>query len=239
MLLIHSCEIPKKYTDKLKEVLPDLISLSLPKNSDLYPSIASHPDIFFFRINTDTLIHSPSVPGKILDDIRSHNIRLKESQKTPSGNYPDTASLNCVRAGRYILHNTKLTDDIIKREADNLGLTLIHCGQGYSRCSVVPVNDKAIITSDPGITKAAKKEGIDTLLVGPGDIDLPGERYGFIGGASGILPDGTILFLGDIKLHPDYKKMAEFLKKHQAGYIGLPGLPLYDAGSLIFFVEAR
>ncbi|MGB3242635.1 MAG: DUF6873 family GME fold protein, partial [Candidatus Omnitrophota bacterium] len=78
-------------------------------------------------------------------------------------------------------------------------------------------------------------EGLDALHVSKGPVLLPGEKYGFLGGTSGRMPDGTILILGDIDSHPDAPKIKAFMAKHNAGYIDLKGLPLYDAGGLFIF----
>jgi hypothetical protein len=208
--------------------------MPLDEIDTVYPSIASHPDIFFFQIDSGAMICSPLISAKLLSEISDCNIRVIYSQKDPRGDYPDTAKLNCARIGRFIFHNSAITDEAIKKAAEEQELTLVHCSQGYARCSTIPVRDGAIITSDAGIARSAIKVEVDTLLISPGNCVLPGERSGFIGGATGILPDSTIVFLGDISKHPDFMAIDNFLQKHGVGYIDLKALPLYDAGSLIF-----
>ncbi|MFH1855909.1 MAG: DUF6873 family GME fold protein [Candidatus Omnitrophota bacterium] len=234
MLLIHSAQIPAKYISKLKEFMPTLTLLPLAPFDNVYHSIVSHPDIFFFQINKNTLVHAPIVAGEFIKKLKNTAIELIPAEKNPAGTYPATASINAARVGKYIFHNTHLTDAAIKREAEKLNLNFVHCNQGYSRCSVIPVKEKALITCDKGIKKAAQENGIEALSITPGNIELPGEKHGFIGGASGVLPDGKIFFLGDITKHPDFEKIRVFLKTHAVDYLSLEGLPLYDVGTLIF-----
>ncbi|MFH1846815.1 MAG: DUF6873 family GME fold protein [Candidatus Omnitrophota bacterium] len=235
--MIHDARIPEEYISRLKEKLPEALLLPFSgessENNSVYESIRCHPDIYFFQLDTKSLIHACRLKGSCLSFLRKHGIRLVSGKSDPSKKYPDTVPFNAMRVGNYLLHNLDYTDPVILENARNHGLKNINIKQGYARCSIVNVGDKAIITSDNGMTKQAREHGFDVLLVSPGDVLLPGEKYGLLGGASGNLSDGTIVFLGDIRLHPEAKRITEFFKKHETEYIDLKGLPLYDAGGLL------
>ncbi|MEE8359499.1 MAG: hypothetical protein V3S04_01070 [Candidatus Omnitrophota bacterium] len=234
MLLVHSSQIPDDYLCKLDELIPGLERVALPESIDVYPSISSHPDIFFCQLMSKTLISSPRIEEALLLDLKRSGVDIIISKRPPFGRYPGTASLNAACVGKNLIHKQDITDPAIKNAAKARGFRLIDCDQGYARCSTVPVKESALITSDVGIQEAAKETGIKTLLIRPGHVALPGEAYGFIGGASGILPDDSVIFLGDIRLHPDFSAIERFLADHKTGYSYLAGLPLYDSGSLIF-----
>ena len=53
--------------------------------------------------------------------------------------------------------------------------------QGYTKCSILPIREKAIITSDKNIAKELLNYDFDVLLLPSGDIILPSLNYGFIG----------------------------------------------------------
>ncbi len=235
MNLIHSADIPRPYIEALERSLPGLACRALAPSNDVYASIASHPDIFICAAGGDTLIASPSLPEEVTAHIAKAGMRLIRACAVPRGNYPQTATLNAVRIGSRIFHNTRITDPAIRACAEGNGLDLIHVEQGYARCSTIPVGENALITCDAGIEKAARRVRLDVLRVPAGGVLLPGERYGFIGGASGVMPDGTIVFLGDGAAHPDHDGIVSFLAAHNTAYIFLEGLPLFDAGTLIFF----
>lgn len=234
MQLLHSKDIPGVYIKKIASLLPGIKTISITGSSGVYRSIANHPDIFMCQLDRNTIVYSKSIKENELNALRASGVRLLRSNTVPSGNYPGTAPFNGVRVGGYFLHKLELTDTLIKNEAQNLGLKLVNINQGYARCSVLPVGERAIITSDEGIKDAAIKERVKVKVVSPGNIDLPGEKFGFLGGASGVMPDGKILFLGDIATHPDFKEIDSFIKKQKIEYISLKGVPLLDAGSLIF-----
>ena len=202
MYLVISENIPKQYIEKLHSLLPGSVYIQLSASNNTYFSIASHPDIFMCDIGNNTLIVAPSLPKPVIDHVRAAGRDVVYAEASPAGTYPGTAMLNAVRVGKHLIHNLQSTDGGIKRFADKAGLKFIDVAQGYARCSVIPITDTALITCDAGIAKETRKAGLDTLLISPGRIILPGEQYGFIGGASGILPDGRILFLGDITKHP-------------------------------------
>ncbi|NQT22461.1 MAG: hypothetical protein HQ579_03365 [Candidatus Omnitrophica bacterium] len=234
MYLLHSVKIPKTYLKKIKEAIPRLGLIALQNSDQVYDSIASHPDIFFFEVDKKTIIYADTVHRKIINKLSRVGLSLIKAQKRPSGSYPETSLLNAVNTGTYVFHNVEHTDESIKIEAQKRNLKLIHVNQGYSRCSVIPLNNNSIITSDAGIAGKATREGLKVLLVSEAEILLPGERNGFIGGCSGIMHDGTVFFLGDITIHPNFKEIDLFIKNCGLGYRYIRSLALFDAGSLLF-----
>jgi hypothetical protein len=234
MLLIHSSKIPEEYLKELHRLIPRLECFALSEDKGVYPSISSHPDIFLCQLAEDLIVHSPKISKELLEKLKGRSIEAIRSKKHPRGKYPHTAVLNAASIGKSLVHRLDICDEEIKAAASKRGIRLIDCDQGYARCSVIPVKEDTLITSDPGIASAAKAVGIEALRIITGNIVLPGETYGFIGGTTGILPGGEILFLGDIRMHPDFRIIDEFLKKRGAPYLYIAGLPLYDAGSLIF-----
>lgn len=234
MHLIHSGDIPAPYIKNIDSNFPGLKKIPLLRSIDVYESIASHPDIFIFQLYSDTLIVSRSLPGKVVSLVKKTGAHIIKSDSFPQGEYPQTCVLNAAKVGRHIFCNSNYIDKKIKDSARAEGLMLIHVNQGYTRCSIVPVGKEALITSDKGIAKAGGKAGLDVLLVSEGNVLLPKQKHGFLGGATGVMDDRSIVFLGDIEKHPDFFAIKDFLNKHKIEYINIKGLPLFDAGSLIF-----
>ena len=230
--LIYSNSLPSSHLDAMKKIIKTRF-IRLPRSKALYNSISSHPDIRICKIDTDTFILDPTLSLKLIETLKKYNKKLIFSKNIPFGEYPQTSILNVCRIDNKIFYNRSFTDSSIVDFSKRNNLKLIHVNQGYARCSIVPVSNNAIITSDRGISSNAKKHGIDTLLISSKQIVLPGQKHGFIGGASGILSDGTTLFLGDIRLHPDFKKIDGFFNKHKQSYLYLPKLELFDAGTII------
>ena len=233
MLLIHSIDIPEIYIRAIDKLFPGIIRVAVPRSEDVYASIASHPDIFIFALDYSTIVSSPALYEELAAALSNTGINIIRSQSIPSGNYPQTCPLNAARIGTYVLHNPRYTDPVIRDLVRKSGLELVRVEQGYTRCSVIPVGQNSLITCDEGIARTADGLGLDVQLVSAGNVSLPGEKYGFIGGAAGVTPDGKILFLGDIRQHPDYAEIDRFLSDRGIGYNYLADLPLLDSGSLI------
>jgi len=235
MLIIHDSRLPDEYIDTLKRSFPcgTWHPFDTPAESEVYSSILSHPDIYFFQADNNTLIHAPGVPESLIQELSKNGVDLILGEISPRGTYPRTAGYNAVRVGDIVFHNLCCTDPVILEKAREAGLRAVHVAQGYTRCSVLIVNDRAIVTPDRGIARAAEKEGLDVLIVEPGHVFLPGEGYGFLGGSGGKIPGGPVMLLGDLSCHPEASRIKNFLNRQGTGLIEVKGKRLYDAGSLM------
>ncbi len=235
MIIIYDHRLPCEYVSALREQLPGCVlsSLDMSASSNVYQSISSHPDIYFFQADQHILIHAPGVPQNFLKTLTDHGVQLIKGADDPTVKYPQTAGYNAVRVGILVFHNTRYTDSSILERVEKLGLEAVHAEQGYTRCSVLPVGARGIMTADSGAALAAEKKGLDVLRISAGDISLPGEACGFIGGVCGLMPDGSVVVLGDLNFHPDVDRIKDFFAVHEINLIDMEGLPLYDAGSLI------
>lgn len=199
-----------------------LKSLDVPV---VYPEISTHADILLCQLGLwekAQIFHGD--PEKL------------------TRNYPGNIRYNAVCTGKYFIHNLQYTDpDLLaaaeaKAAADSTILTKIHVKQGYTRCSLLPVDDRSFITSDAGIAKTLADHDTDVLLIHPGHIHLPGFDYGFIGGTGGGLPlSGRRLLVvnGNIETHPDHKKIATFLEDRDIDLYYSKDSPLMDIGSIL------
>ena len=214
-LLKHNCNIIK-----------------CPKHPVLYSSIDGHPDIQVF-INDDLIIlqnQASDTFQKLLSE-SSSNKKIIFSNRTLGKNYPNNIFLNCVSLKDYFIHFLKHTDQEILKIIE--GKTLINVKQGYTKCSTAVVSDSAIITSDKSIYDALSKTSVDTLLIPPGDILLPGLDYGFIGGTCGLISEDKLAFFGNLKYYKYGNEIIKFLYKHNVEPIYLKDDVLIDRGSLL------
>jgi hypothetical protein len=236
MLIIHDARIPDEYLTALKKELPDADLFpfkGIPGRT--YDSISCHPDIYLFQIDEKTVVHAPGISQDDLRPLKDMGIELVKGEKDPGGLYPETVRYNAARAGNILFHNLEYTDTVILELAREKGLKCVNVKQGYTRCSILEAGDNAIITEDKGIAEAAEQEGVEVLLVAPGQVELPGERHGFIGGTSGHLSGRMVIFLGGIDTHAQAEEIRGFMRRCVRSIIELPGRALYDAGGLICF----
>jgi hypothetical protein len=182
----------------------------------LNSGIASHPDLFMCKMGS----HPKS------------SIFFGDP-KTPKDPYPRDILYNAVCTGKYFIHNLSASDKALLLRAKEMNMILIDVRQGYTKCNTVVVDENSLITSDKGIFNTlVGHSDIDCLLVQQGHVDLPGYSTGFIGGASGRVGD-RILFHGNLKCHPDYYQIKQFIEGKGLETVSFDEFPLTDIGSII------
>ena len=151
-----------------------------------------------------------------------------------TGTYPSDIAYNVAIMGKRMICNKKYTD---KKILDLWSGEIINVRQGYSKCSILVVDENSLITSDNGIYETLKGNNMNVLKIRTGYIELPGQNYGFIGGAGGKLAENLIAFTGDITTHPDYDKICGFCKNSGVDIYSLGKNVPIDIGSLLPVIE--
>lgn len=233
MIALVSEDLDDKSVNGLQFFTDDIVLIK--KYHKLYSSIASHPDIQCFVMDSKKLVVHPQFEQNTIKTLINNNINVLVGKKQLQETYPENISYNAVRLGKKFIHNLKYTDDTILSEIQKLDFEFINVKQGYTKCSLLVVNDRSIITSDGGIAKSLVEHDFDVLLISPGYIILPGLKYGFIGGACGTIHEKKlIVFNGDINTHPDGRKICRFIKSRGMDYFCINTGSLVDVGSILF-----
>ena len=147
--------------------------------------------------------------------------------------YPKNILLNCLFLNNTLYGKLDYIDKKVIEYCRRHDIKLVNVNQGYTRCSTLVINEKAVITSDKSIEKALKNNGVEVLLISSGNIRLEGFDYGFIGGCGTKIND-KIVFFGNIENHPDYRQIKVFLKYYNSTIeILCKHLPLTDIGGIV------
>ena len=217
--------------NSLKNLNIDVIKV--PWNNNLYPTINGHVDIQLNILNSDTktIILNKDIDNNFKKILQEKEINFINSFNSLNKNYPENISLNAYITQNYLIHNLNFTD----KEIINYCKTKkqIHIKQGYSKCSILPLREKVVITSDMGIYKTLIKENFDVLLIPFGDIELPGLNYGFIGGVGGMISSNSMAFFGSLEKYAFCDEVKKFLYKYDIKPIYLRDSKLFDRGSLL------
>ncbi len=185
----------------------------------VYPEIGTHPDIYMCKLGTE-----PESPV----------FHPNEQNKLSLGyKYPENVKYNGVCMGNYFIHNLKWTAPDLLHKIQQLGFTPLNVKQGYTKCNMVVVNARAAITSDRGIyEKLRQQNDLKLLLIAPGYVRLNNFPYGFLGGASGRV-ENEIIFNGNLREHPNYKEIIDFIESEELKVKYFEPYPLEDIGSII------
>ena len=198
----------------------------------LYNAICGHPDILLHFINPSTIILHKDASDTFEASLIDLGFNVIRSEYSLTDKYPEDIILNAVNTKDFFMHNLIHTDPTLLDAVQDK--TLINIKQGYSKCSTAILNDKTFITSDNSVFKALTAHGYDVLLINPGNIELPGLDYGFIGGTCGMLDSNTLVFYGSLDYHPQKQEITNFLKRNNITPIYLSDTPLIDRGSIFF-----
>lgn len=188
--------------------------------SKKYPCFCEELNKFGYEIIPTKKINTFLEPEQYHADmqilcIKNKVITLDDCIKKPGKNYPENILLNCLYHNNKLYGKLSATDSSVREYCRENNIETVNVNQGYTRCSTLVVNEKAVITADKSIEKGMKNNGVEVLLISAGNIVLEGFDYGFIGGAS-FSDNNTIYFFGDITKHPDYNKIKEFTSKHNS-----------------------
>jgi len=233
--------IGEKYSDILYKGLENLgiIPLLVPDNPFVDPRVSGHADLSVLHLGANKMVLAKYLKGSGLEQkLAELGIEIFFSNENQSSKYPFDSGLNVCACGKNFIYNPKTIDESIVDFLTNCErIKHIEVKQGYTKCSVCILDENAIITADKGIHKRVREAGIDSLLIKPGYIDLPGYDCGFIGGASFKLDNNTIAFSGNLDKHPDKDRILDFISLHNLEAVYITEKSAFDIGSLIQIVE--
>jgi radical SAM superfamily enzyme len=204
----------------------------VPRDDRFDPRISSHPDLVLSIID-DTLIVDENASITLFKQLDALGIPYITENSRLTSAYPGDIAYNAVITKDFLIHNLDYTNSLLLQQSMNMDRKLISVKQGYTKCSTVVVGDGTIITSDQGIYKTGN-EFLNILLIEQGHVLLEGHDYGFLGGASGVLED-TVIFHGDLSLHPNYLKIKNFIEAANKKLHFFLEFPLTDIGSILVF----
>ena len=234
-LAIVDKRIPQTIETNLNNIGVNIIKSTACSNT--YDAIKYHPDISVCKLNYNNIVVAPNVYDYYKEVLKPYGFNVICGESTIKNKYPYNIHYNIVILEKFAIHNFKYTDKVILDYIEKNNIEKINVSQGYCKCSICVVDNNSIITSDEGIYKEVIKYGIDCLLIEKGHIDLFELNYGFIGGCSFLLSHNELAFLGNIKKHPDYDKILNFVESKNKKLISLSNDKLIDLGSIIQLME--
>lgn len=197
----------------------------------VYPSIAAHPDIFFFQYTENQLVFAPNTPKEWVAELHKAGIKLMRGKQALGFAHPETVHYNACGTKNILVHNLKHTDErILKLYADK---QQINVSQAYTRCNLLALNEKTFITSDLGISKKLQESGFDVFFIDPHQIHLEGHDYGFFPGCCGVFNQNLVVCGNTAKLK-EKPELDAFLSRNGFNLIELYDGALTDLGGIMF-----
>lgn len=228
---IKKCLIGAKYIEEITELRElGLDPIGLPQNPFLDEEINSHADILSFNTLDGLLFLDCHIKGETEQFLMGYKTFYCNDIKSP---YPKDVTLNVALLGNKLFCNKKASLPEIISWAESKNIEIINTNQGYTKCNMCVLNDKAVITEDDGLSSLLNFCQIDVLKIDKGYIALSDKHYGFIGGAGVMVSDSLIYFSGDISSHPNFTEITEFLDKYNIKPVFNKNRKLRDFGGFI------
>lgn len=202
-------------------------------NSTLPAEISKHQDMLLCHIGDCHIFADPSLDVSCLTEL---GFSVYSSVGIMS-EYPFDVKLNVAVSDDYYICNSKHIDKHLSQRLILSGRQSIHTNQGYAKCSVCFVTNKAVITDDISIYKALKNTPCDVLLISKGDIYLSDKHIGFFGGSTGKIDKNTLAVTGSLRYHRDETAILQFCEKHEVQVKELTEGRITDIGGILPLTE--
>ncbi len=207
--------------------------VKLPPHPALPDPVASHPDMLLFFAQ-DAVYCTKSYHETAKNELAMIALAAQRPlvilKDELGATYPHDIRLNAAPVGSCLFCLPTHTENEIKE-----GYRIVPVRQGYAKCSTVPVGERALITADPSIARAASVNQLDVLKIRAGYVTLPCYDTGFLGGASSFAPYGgtrEIFFCGNLATHPAHAAITAFCNNHGFETVSLTDEPLTDVGTI-------
>ena len=229
--------IDKRAPEAVKASLIDMgySLIQIPPHPALPAPVAAHPDMLLFIADRKVFCHADykEIAKAEFEEIADAGYEIVTTTEAIGANYPADILFNALHLGEHIYGKADSISELIKEYARTSNIALHSVKQGYAKCSVCKVGERAAITSDATLYKSMCADGYDVLLISAGHIGITEYDTGFIGGCSGF--DGErVYFSGNISLHPDGEAITRFCEERGIRAVSLSTEPLFDVGSLFF-----
>jgi len=205
-----------------------------PPVIDVLPlSMSRHADLGIVIISSKKAVCPPESCAYYKNELTPYGFEIIEGKNFLGRHYPKDSAYNVGIVGKNCFLNKKACDETLLEALTDEGYQIIEVRQGYSKCSICPIDENSFITSDVSIYKAGKEAGMDVLLISNYNILLSGFSNGFFGGCTGMRSKTKLLINGNINTLPDADKIKNFLDDKNIKITNLTEGEVTDIGSII------
>lgn len=199
----------------------------------LTPSMRRHADLGIVIVGEKKAVCPPETCDYYTQKLSPYGFEIISGKKNVGSNYPSDCAYNVGIVGKKCFLAKGVCDEHLYDILISEGYEIIEVKQGYSKCSICPVDENTFITGDYGIAKKGRENGFEVLLIENDKIFLPPFRNGFWGGSCGMGDCDTLLVNGDISLIPSGDKIKRFLDSKNIKIKKLKEGQVVDIGSII------
>ena len=213
--------------------IPDAIVLPPPEIGILPESLRLHADLGITLIAGKKAVCPPETYYYYKKMLLPYGFEIIEGKSHIGCNYPEDSAYNVGIVGNKCFLNKSVCDEKLYDILICEGYEIVPVKQGYTKCSICPIDENTFITGDKGIYEAGKKAGLTVLLISNDGIKLPGYENGFWGGSCGMGDKDVLLVNGEIETMKDGKLIKDFLDERNIRIKNLKKGEVTDIGSIL------
>ena len=220
-VFIADCDIPGC------TVIPPFELSILPKG------LRRHADMGICFVSSKKAVCPPESCVYYRNELLPYGIEVIEGKTKIGSNYPHDCAYNVGIVGKKCFLNKNVCDVTLLDILTSEGFEILHVKQGYSKCSICPIDENTFITADKGIASTGKNAGMEVLLITNEGILLEGYENGFWGGSCGLGAPDILLVNGEISTIPSGKEIEAFLFQKGIKIKNLKKGEIIDIGSIL------
>ena len=204
-----------------------------PSFDVLVPSMRRHADLGIVIVSENKAVCAPEVYDYYKTALSPYGFEVVKGKKSVGMHYPDDCAYNVGIVGKKCFLNKSVCDGRLLEILISEGFEIIDVKQGYTKCSICPIDGNSFITGDRIIAQEGRKLGMDVLLIENKGISLPPYENGFWGGCAGMGDKDTLIVNGDISTLFSGKEIKEFLDRKNIKVQNSKKGEVVDIGSII------
>lgn len=242
--MIQNITVPYLPQEKASVFIADCkiencIVMSPPEIPVLPEGLMRHADLGICIVSEKKAVCPPESCAYYREKLSPYGFEVISGKSHIGSNYPSDSAYNVGIVGKKCFLNKSVCDEHLYEILISEGYEIINVKQGYTKCSICPVDENSFITGDKGIASAGEKAGMSVLLISNDNISLQGYSNGFFGGSVGKASKDELLVNGDINTLPDSKKIKEFLAERNIRIKSIKEGEVTDIGSIIPLIASN
>ena len=219
--------------------IDDATVITPPEIPVLPEGLIRHADLGICIVSEKKAVCPPETCAYYSGKLSPYGFDVISGKSHIGSNYPSDSAYNVGIVGKKCFLNKSVCDEHLYEILISEGYEIINVKQGYTKCSICPVDENSFITGDKGIASAGEKAGMSVLLISNDNISLQGYLNGFFGGSTGMGAKDELLVNGDIDTLPDSKKIKEFLEERNIRIKSIKEGEVTDIGSIIPLIKSN
>ena len=219
--------------------IDDATVITPPEIPVLPEGLIRHADLGICIVSPKKAVCPPESCAYYREKLSPYGFEVISGKSHIGSNYPSDSAYNVGIVGKKCFLNKSVCDEHLYEILISEGYEIINVKQGYTKCSICPVDENSFITGDKGIASAGEKAGMSVLLISNDNISLQGYSNGFFGGSVGKASKDELLVNGDINTLPDSKKIKEFLAERNIRIKSIKEGEVTDIGSIIPLIASN